>query len=152
MNSTFLDFDLFPVPERAQPQNNIKGAGEKGIWIWYEAGEAQQPEMESFLAKVFGAARIDLAQHANYICLTTNETISFSQVGDSNNAKFVFLFGISGKRLGLHFRLPPYQPVNFGSTTYISADDIREIFEERQAGKKEKSGKLWRALKTCFNV
>ncbi len=152
MNSTFLDFHLFPVPEQAQPKNGIDGAGAQGIWIWYEAEAAQQSEMAGFLAKVFGAAKIDLAQQAKHICLTKEESISFSRVEGSKTAKFVFLFGISAQRLGLHFQLHPYQPVQFGSTTFVLADSIADIFEERQAGGKEKSGQLWRTLKACFNV
>jgi len=46
--------------------------------------------------------------------------------------------------------IPP--PVQFGSTTFVLADSIADIFEERQAGGKEKSGQLWRTLKACFNV
>jgi hypothetical protein len=152
LKSTFLDFHLFPVPEQAQPKNGVKGAGDKGIWVWYEAEVAQQEEIEGFLAKVFGAAKIDLAQQAKHICLTKEESISFSRVEGSKTAKFVFLFGVSGKRLGLHFQLHPYQPVHFGTTSFILTDSIADIFEERQAGGKEKSGQLWRTLKACFHV
>lgn len=152
MNPTFFDFQLFPVPEQAQPKNSVKGAGDQGIWIWYEAETGQQAEIESFLAKVFGAAKIDLAQQTKYSCLTKEESISFRHIEGSGEAKFVFLFGISGKRLGLHFQLHPYQPVHFGTTTFILADSIADIFEERQSGGKEKSGQLWRTLKACFNL
>jgi hypothetical protein len=152
LNSTFFDFHLFPVPEQAQPINGISGAGNQGIWVWYEAEAAQQAEMEGFLAKVFGAAKIDLPQQAKHICLTKEESISFSRLEGHKTAKFVFLFGISGRRLGLHFQLHPYQPVHFGSTTFILTDSIADIFEERQAGGKEKSGQLWRTLKACFHV
>ncbi|MEQ8703543.1 MAG: hypothetical protein RIC19_06475 [Phaeodactylibacter sp.] len=152
MKPTFFDFHLFPVPEGAQPRNAIKGAGGKDVWIWYQAETAQQAEMEDFLIKVFGAAKIDLAQHTRYICLTKQESISSSQLEGSSTAKFVFLFGIDGKRLGLHFQLPLYRPVVMGETAFIQVDDIAEIFEERKAGKKEKSGHLWRTLKACFNV
>ena len=98
------------------------------------------------------SAAIDLAQQAKHICLTKEESISFSRVEGSKTAKFVFLFGVSGKRLGLHFQLHPYQPVHFGTTSFILTDSIADIFEERQAGGKEKSGQLWRTLKACFHV
>lgn len=152
MKPTFFDFDLFPIPERAQPKNTMLGAGEKDIWIWYEADETEQREMESFLAKVFGAAQINLAQSTKYICLTKEESISFSQVEGAGKAQFVFLFGVDGKRLGLHFSLLPYQPVVFNGATYVFIDAISDIFEERKAGKKEKSGQLWRTLKHCFGI
>jgi hypothetical protein len=152
LKPTFFDFHLFPVPESVLPKNTVKGAGEEEVWIWYEAGKAEQSEMESFLTNVFGAAKIDLAQHTRYTCLTKDESISFSQIKGADSARFVFLFGVDAKRIGLHFDLQPYHPVKFGEATYVLADPITEIFEERQAGKKEKSGRLWHALKSCFNT
>lgn len=152
MNPTFFDFHLFPVPDTFRLEERASGAGEKGIWIWYQASKQDQPEIEHFMNKVFSAAGIDLAQDTRFICLTSEETISFSQIAECRNARFTFLFGVSGNRLGLHFQLTRYQPVQFGKTAFILADPISDIYEERQAGKTEKSGQLWRTLKACFTV
>ena len=152
MNPTFFDFHLFPVPEHASPQNPVNGEGEKDVWIWYEAENGQQTAIEAFLSKVFGAAKVDLARHTRYVCLTKHEAIGFSQIPGSKEAKVVFLFGVKGDRLGLQFQIQPYHPVAFGGTTYIMVDDISEIQEERRLGKKEKAGQLWQILKSYFNV
>lgn len=152
MNSTFLDFHLFPVPEDRPSKFFTKGLGEKGIWIWYHANQAEQSEMESFLGNIFSAAQIDLAQDTRCGCLTKQETFSFSQLEGGSSAEFVFLFGIDAKQIGLHFYLQPYHPVSFNGTVFVLADAIADIFEERQAGKKEKSGQLWRILKSCFKI
>ncbi len=152
MKPTFLDFPLYAVPDPSQTPAAPRGAGKRDIWALFDPAPEDPAEIENFLAKVFGAAKVDFEQDTKYISLTSSVPISFSQFPDAVGAKYVFLFGIEGQRVGLHFQLPPYQPVRFGSAVYLMADPIAAIYRERQEGGKAMSGKLWKALQHCFGL
>ena len=147
-----MDFPLYAVPDPDQPLVVPRGAGKRGIWVFFEPAAEDPAEIKNFLAKVFGAAKVDFEQDTYYISLTKGAPISFSQFSQAEDAKYVFIFGIEGHRIGLHFRLPAYQPVRFGSAVYLMADSIAAIYQERKDGGKAMSGKLWKALQHCFNL
>ena len=149
MNSKFKDFKIFAVPETNKLLKRLKGDNQSGVLIVWESVEESE-EIEAFLAKILSAVQLDLKRDSSLIQLHPNEKMRFTQVKDKLSSKYLISFGIQPGRLGLHFENQPYQFIQHQDVTYLFADNLMEIYEERQAGGKQKSGALWKALQAIF--
>lgn len=151
LKTNFLDFPLFPLPGEVLPEGRLQGEGQKNLLALYEAATAdEQAQLLDFLGKVLGAAKVDLHQDARFYSLTSGESLSFARCLRPLRPRVVLLFGISGERLGLRFPLPLYEIQDIAGIQFMAAHPLSSIWEERQAGGKEKSAQLWRALKILF--
>ena len=147
---TFLDFDLLDVPERDSVSAQLRGQNQKKILIVFPCDESKE-ELEAFLGKIFAAVQLDIKKDAILLKLTVRQRFSFIGVNQAHDFDKVIAFGIDAARMGVQFATPRYQPVQHEGITFLFADDLEAIFEERQAGGKQMSGALWAALKEIFN-
>jgi hypothetical protein len=152
LKTGFLDFWLYPAPDLGgEILPAAKPAGQAPVLAaFYEEVTDLADELPSFLGKILAAAAPDLPQQAALIKLTKGTSYSFSRLARSQSLKYVLIFGLAPKDLGLHFALTPYRPVDFGGLVFILAHSLAAIYEERQQGGKQMSGELWRALKGVF--
>lgn len=149
MNFKFKDFKIFVVPETNTQLKRIKGNNQSGLIIVWESKEESE-EIESFLAKILSAVQLDLSKDSSLIQLQPNEKMQLSQIKKTYPSKYLISFGLEPKRLGLHFDIVPYKALQHQEIIYLFADDLIDIYEERQAGGKQKSGALWKALQAIF--
>ncbi len=150
LQPTFLDFDLLDVPERDSVSAQMRGQNQKNVLIVFPCDESKE-ELEAFLGKIFAAVQLDIKKDTIILNLTDRQRFSFIGTNQAQNFKTVIAFGIDAARMGVQFATPPYLPVQHEGTTFLFADDLEAIFEERQAGGKQMSGALWAALKEIFN-
>lgn len=150
MDSSFFNFTVFVLPEGESDQPKGRGANAKGLLVVYAAEAAQTSQLDAFLGKVLQAVQYDLHQDAYTIHKTPQETLSLTNWIEAEGFKHVLLFGIQTTALDLTFSLTPYKPMMEHNCTFMLADDLSDIYWERQEGGKEKSVKLWTMLKNEF--
>lgn len=150
MNPSFLDYPLYRVPDAPLPQDRTKGKGQKGIVLLYECKLAEEEVLSPFVDKILQAAKVDREQDALSIRITPGERISLHQLPDCQAMQYCLIFGVKPAQLGLNLQLPAYQPILFSDITFLRADALKSIWEERQEGGKKMSGQLWRALQQLF--
>lgn|GEM_PF-1934420 len=150
MESSFFNFTVFALPERESNQPKGRGANAKGLLVIYEAEANQTPQLEAFLGKVLQAVRYDLNRDAYTIHKTPQQQLGLTDWIQEEGFKHILLFGITTSALDLSFALTPYKPQMEHNSTFMLADDLSDIYWERQEGGKEKSVKLWTMLKKEF--
>ena len=149
LNPQLFNFDLFAISDPKPFLKRGKGKGEKGILAIYVA-ETSDPELESFLKKVLAAANIKLENEVWLLHLHPGEHPSLSALRQAWPFSHVLAFGLSPGEAGIHFHCPAYVPMTIQGITYLFADLLRTIQEERQAGGKKMAGQLWKALQKIF--
>lgn len=150
MDTSFFNFTVFVLPEGEAASPKGHGANAKGMLIVYEARPEQANELQAFLAKILQAVQYDLPRDAYTIHKTPQLPLSLSQWIQEEGFKHVLLFGIPPSALDLEVDLSPYQPLMEQNCTFLPADDLSDIYWERQEGGKEKSVRLWTMLKNEF--
>ena len=145
----FLDFELFASPDRQLRSSDLIGEGERGIFIAYELDSAEEERLD-YLKKILGAAKIVLEQDTTTLAVQAGESVQLAPTAFNTFPKYILLFGVKPKQLSLNFQLPIYKPVTYRETTFLCVDSLGTIQEERQAGKNQKAGALWLALKQIF--
>ena len=145
----FLDFELFASPDKQLQSSDLKGKGDRGIFIAYEADAAEKERLE-YLKKILVAAKIDMEQDVTTLAIPSGESILLNTAPFTKAPTYILLFGVQPKQLSLNFQLPTYSPVIYQGTTYLWVDSLGTIQEERLAGKNQKAGALWLALKQIF--
>jgi hypothetical protein len=152
LKTGFLDFWLFPAADHGEeiPPTATAAGQAPVLAAFYDEEVGLEEELPSFLGKILAAAAPSLPQQAALIKVTKGEPYSFSRLVRAQPLKYVLIFGLAPKDLGLHFALTPYRPVEFDGLVFILAHRLAAIYEERQQGGKQMSGELWRALKGVF--
>lgn len=145
----FLDFELFASPDRQLKASDLIGQGGREIFIAYEVDSAEKERL-NYLKKILGAAKIDLEQDTRSLAVQPGESVQLDSAAFDAFPAYILLFGVKPKQLSLNFQLSAYQPVVYRETTFLWVDSLGTIQEERQAGKNQKAGALWLALKQIF--
>lgn len=145
----YLDFDLFAVPEHKLKTEDLSGQGAAGILIAFAPG-AQTENSLDYLQKILGAVKINMAEAAYTLPVMPRQQLQLNLSVLPQKLQYLFLFGIKPRQLGLHFVLPLYQPIKYNDVTYLIADSLSIIQEERQAGNNQKAAALWQALQQIF--
>lgn len=107
--------------------------------------EPASPNNRDFLAKIFAAAQLDLGRDSLFAQVPANEPLSMPPFIREKRPTHILVFGLSPAQLGLTLQVPPYQPVEFYSTTWLFADALSVLEPD-----KAKKSQLWTALKTLF--
>lgn len=150
MDATFFDFDIINVPDSSQLTARTIGKNEKGIFILFQDNQDNREELALFLEKILAAVQLNAQKDTLIMEITAAATISFIGLRQRFNFRYFICFGINPKQLGVQFETKPYQAIRHDGITFIFADDLQKIYEERQQGGKQMSGELWRVLKTMF--
>ena len=146
MKTSFFDFKLFQVPS-AQSAALSEAAGKAQLIVLAHLPDPYQEELRSFLKKVLAAIELDLDQDTLFITIALGEKFPLSQLIKEKTGGAMLIFGLPPADLGIHFQLAPYQIINHQGQAYLLADELMSIYEERQAGGKQKSALLWKGLK-----
>ncbi|MCB0560878.1 MAG: hypothetical protein H6573_30480 [Lewinellaceae bacterium] len=149
MKPNLLDFSLFPLSDWRQFNERLSGNNARRVLIVLERLESDS-ELMDFLGKILSAVQLNLEEDTLLLRLTKGENISFSRLSQVQPVRYVLLFGIAPRQLGLHFSLPPGQPMRFGETYFLHTSALLDIFEERKAKARPKAGALWNNLKQLF--
>lgn len=148
MNNDFLNFDLFAVPDPLTAHQQCQGEGKKEVFIAFYGSEKGQ--LKSFIQKIFQAAKVDLQEDVIYFFSTEKHPFGLIPLCKDKNCTVAIVFGYTPQEVGVQIQLQPYQITPFNDMKVLFIDALETIYEERQAGKKEKSGALWNALKQLF--
>lgn len=149
---SFLDFDLIMVADSATISDRCFGGGAKGVLVILTSPPELREELETFAAKVFAAAQIDLHKDAILLYVKPGEQFSLAQLTRQKSIRYVLAFGIPAADMGVQALAQAYQPAEIEGLTLLLAHDIAAISEERRQGGKQLSGALWNALKVLFKL
>ena len=149
MNTSFLDYKVFVAGDTDKHQNALHGKHAKGLLLLFLAHE-QQAELLDFLKKILSAIQFDLELDTAYLVINESEAVNVASLATQNALNKVICFGLPLPQLGFHFEIPPYYPFKHQGVTYLFADDLQTIFEERQNGGKKLSGALWKCMQEIF--
>ena len=149
MNTSFFDYKVFVPGESAQHREALHGTHAKGLLLLFVAHE-QQLELLDFLKKILSAVQYDLEQDTAYLSINASEPVNVASLAAQNALNKVICFGVPLPQLGFHFEIPLYYPHKHQGVTYLFVDDLKAIYEERQAGGKKLSGALWKCMQEIF--
>ena len=135
------------------PEGEASGVGpqHKGLVIVYQAGEEEPPALQAFLSKVLKAIGYDLNHDAVLIRRTAEASLSLLSLAQEQHFSHALIFGIDLSLLGITHSATPYIPLQVDELMCLPADDLLDIFNERMAGGKQRSVKLWNMLKSVFS-
>jgi hypothetical protein len=149
LKSNFFDFKIFAVPEPLKIKNITEGDGNEGVLVLCQPPETA-PDERDFLKRILQAVQLELDRDVFLVHITPDSRVSLSAIRRQAGIKKVLSFGIGPDRLGLRFNTDLYRPLHHQDLTYLFADDIQTIHEERQRGEKRRATALWRALQEMF--
>lgn len=149
MSASFFDFKLFAIPENDNSASRCIGENTKHLLLIYNPAE-QLEELQPFLSKILQAVQLDLQKDALQLTVNTEECFQLAAIANNKNCKTVIIFGHPLPQLGLHLELPMYYPTLHQGITFLVADPLLSIYQERQNGGKKMSGALWSALREIF--
>ncbi len=151
MNTYFWDFDLFALPEYPAGSEASPSPGQTRVLVFL-GPEETTGELRAFLGNILQAVNVDLENETTSIVITPGSLHSCTSTAKPFAPQYILLFGQDPRQMGLYFALPPYQPVEHRGCTFLWADSLADIFEERRKGGKKKAGLLWGALKEAFDI
>ncbi len=149
LSAGFLDFPLIDVPARQDWASRLGGQRARNVLLVFQ----RKPDDEvlvGFLEKVLAAVKLDVQKDVCLLPITYSEQFCFVHLRQSADFQYFIAFGIAPERMGLTLQASLYQPFMIEGTHFLFADDLQQIYEERQAGGKQMSSKLWQALKNLF--
>ncbi|MFN7117465.1 MAG: hypothetical protein ACK4TA_11745 [Saprospiraceae bacterium] len=149
MDVQLLNFDLIDILDNELILQRCVGQNAKNTLVIFQTSE-NEAELRIFLEKVFAAAQVDLVKDTCVLSVTPLENFSFSRLYQHFDLQTLIVFGIPPVRLGIHLQVKPYEILRYENCTYVFADDLQAIYEERQQGGKRMSGELWKVLQTLF--
>jgi hypothetical protein len=142
----FLDFELINQPEATL--DDLSPTAEKKMLVFYCDGA----ERRSFLFAILKAAGYSDPESNIHLVPISEEkcVLDLSSLLRRLEVNQVMIFGLSPKDLGLRLQLGPYVPVMVNNCWFMVADDLAVIRDEKEAGKPQKAGALWKAVKARF--
>lgn len=149
MEIDFFDFKITNLAETSAMLARCTGENAKKVMLIFQTIE-QSADLKSFLSKIVTAAHLELDRDTCLLILKPGEQFSFIQLSQHFDIHTLIAFGIEPQQLGIHFQTVPYAILQHEQLRYVFADDLQQIFDERQQGGKRISGELWQTLKTLF--
>lgn len=149
MKPGFFDFHLFPLSDWEQLGSRLSGGNARHVLIVMEHQEDDK-ELTDFLGKILSAAKLNLEEDTLLLKLTKGENISLPNLSQAKPVKYVLLFGVGPRQLGVHFPLVADEPTRFGKVLFLYSPPLRSLFEERKAETRPKAASLWKNLKQLF--
>ena len=142
LTNQFLDFKIINVSDTNSIIDACNGSSEKGIFLSYQTVDKS---LESFLAKILSAVKLDLQTDVLTLEKTLDNDFSFSTLSKAQSIHTALFFGISPKAVGLQVDCHKYHPFSIDGCLFLFADDLKGI-SENQTLKKA----LWEALQAIF--
>lgn len=149
----FYDFDIIRQPSLSTSEEgslNDKKSDEATLMVLLLAGDDRQ----AFLFNVLKAAGYTAPEkEVVFVELASTHTaldLATLLLRQSKKLKKVMIFGLSPKQLGLHFNVGLYVPVEVNNYTFLLADDLSVIRDEKSTGNTKKAGALWNSVKAAF--
>lgn len=142
----FFDFELINQPEALL--DDLSPVKEKKMLVFYCDGEGRR----SFLFSILKAAGYTNPEAVIHFIPVTEEKYAtdLSSLVRQLEINRVMIFGLSPADLGLRLQLGNYVPVEVNNCWFMIADDLAVIRDEKAAGKSQKAGALWKAVKARF--
>lgn len=153
-DADFIDFQLVDLPELkdslaylSERKVNLEDpdTGRQLLILYEQGGDTD------FLKGVLNACGYeDPENQAWLVPWPIDRRLDLTTLQSHLGSDMVLLFGQSMVSLGLHLNLATYTPLSLGETTYLKADALNTIRDEKLEGKPQKAAALWQALKTRF--
>ena len=144
MKTTFLDYQIFQMPELSEFSAQLVGNNARQVLVGFF--DEQSAEREEYLKKIMGAAKLNLPED----CLILRGSLdtkfpSFANLSHTYTIQKAVLFGINPLDLGLNLTVPMYQPLLFNKTAFLFVDKLSviELSKERREA-------LWKCLQRLF--
>ncbi|MEM8583371.1 MAG: hypothetical protein AAGF87_03830 [Bacteroidota bacterium] len=150
----FIDFQLVDLPELKDSLTYLSDRGVnlkdpdtgRQLLILYEEGGDND-----FLKGVLHACGYENPDNQTWqLPWPVDKRLDITKLQSHLGSNMILLFGQSMVNLGLHLNLATYSPLSLGETTYLKADALNTIRDEKLEGKPQKAAALWQALKTRF--
>lgn len=144
----FFDFDIIRQPILANEVASVNSS-EAELLVIYLGGE----DRKQFLFNVLKAAGYtDPDVEVVLVALEPDTPFDLSTLllRQSKKTQKIMIFGLQPKVLGLHFNLGKYFPAEVNGYTFLLADDLLTIRDEKAAGSAQKAGALWKSVKAAY--
>lgn len=150
MNNSYIDFDIYRVPEGGTAPTNWSGAGKSGILVISTASDEAEAD-QAFLESILKAAKLSpLDEQVFSLNCAPEERLPLAQICQLHQVHTVLIFGHPLPLLGVRAQLPGYTFLRLGELSLLRAHSLKIIRSEREQNKNEKAGALWKALKAKF--
>ena len=149
MNHLFHHSNIFVLPEAEKQQLTLIGENKKAVLIIIRVEELN-PELMVFLGKILEAVRLNIKEDIHILNITNHSSISFPQLYHKHAYQYLLCFGLQPKEMGLNIECQLYRSFTLSEVTMLFANNLQDIFNERQQGKKQMAVALWKALQGIF--
>jgi hypothetical protein len=134
-----------------EPQNLFLGSYEKKIIILVNdknnlhLGDAEL----QFISRILAPCNLNLAHVA--VINFHRHKVSFRQLKKEMQPQSVLMFGVTALQIELPFAMPDYQVQQYDNCSILTASALQVLNKNSEAVKTEKE-KLWKSLRTMFNL
>jgi hypothetical protein len=140
LKNTYLDYKVFVLPDFHQTDAVVAGENDKHILI--ACIHENNAELDVFLEKVIGSAKLNLKTDCLLIKMPDNESIiAFSKISTQYPIKKALFFGITPKSVGLNVDCPTYFPFLLNDCAFLFVDPLSKIINNNDLKKA-----LWNCL------
>lgn len=143
----FPDLSLITVPDNDSfPMDQVPSDGSLKLLVLYEGNLP-------FLERVLGAAGYDEPQRQLHLIRsepTDEELLDLTALIHKLEVDKIILFGQDLRKLGLHFIVQKYFPIQVSGRTYMICDSVTEIARAKEKGNSQLAGALWNGIKANF--
>jgi DNA polymerase III psi subunit len=101
-------------------------------------------DLRDFLHKILEAVKLNPKQEVCQL-ITSKHQLSWVNIEEQLKVDKVILFGMPASKIGLHLRLPAYQPFEWEGKSFLLAHQLKDIQTDPQ-----KKRQLWGALQAMF--
>ncbi|NJB86603.1 hypothetical protein GGR26_002371 [Lewinella marina] len=142
-----LPFNLIGQPERSDALARLSPARDLPLLVVYY-GELSR---RAFLQRILAAAGYrDPGTELHLLEWPLDQPLDLAGLVRELAVTKVILFGYDPGRLGLHFEVANYFPLQLGGVRYLLADSLEFIEQTKEAGDSRAAGALWNAVKQGF--
>ncbi|MEM7105100.1 MAG: hypothetical protein AAF502_18330 [Bacteroidota bacterium] len=149
LNSAFVDFDLYAIPESEFDYQEIKPHDDfSGTLIMTDIPNNVGEEWDSLvglLTKICQSVGLELGSNTTHINIKPETRFKFNKLPKSLKLKRLIVFGPTPDDLGMRLEIKSYQLVKWNTVDLIFVDSLGIIKEDV-----EKKKLLWSLLKQLF--
>ncbi len=141
LKSGILDFEVFPVDDKAF--GLVEGLAEGKILVMI--GYTDRPTEEPFLHKILGAVKLNPEKDVVKWSVMPGQKLSLTPISAGQRGGKILMFGLEPKALGMNLAQMTYTVQQIGPMEVLLADSLKAI-----AADPAKKRQLWAALQQMF--
>ncbi len=141
---SLYQFHKYALKSKESTLNRLKGSNQKALLVVLKADEKTSIP---FLQKILQAIKMDWNEDILVLEITPEEQIKLSDIWNNHEIQHILSFGVAPKKLGLNFKISPYELIDFQSRKMVFTHNLSFLENPKNIAYKKT---LWNTLKSLF--